>query len=113
MELLIVIAIIAILAAIAIPTFSAQLTKANTAVDAANLRSATTLAVTAYMLDDISGAQLYTALLGEGASMIISDVANFNAKPATAYPSKALPEANFIQVTITDGEVTLSEWDTI
>ncbi|NCB42292.1 MAG: prepilin-type N-terminal cleavage/methylation domain-containing protein [Clostridia bacterium] len=50
-ELLIVIAIIAILAAIAIPTFSAQLNKANAAVDAANLRAATSLAVADYMLE--------------------------------------------------------------
>ena len=40
MEMLIVVAIIAILIAIAIPTFAAQLDKANQATDAANIRSA-------------------------------------------------------------------------
>lgn len=40
MEMLIVIAIIAILIAIAIPTFSSQLENAREAVDAANLRAA-------------------------------------------------------------------------
>ena len=40
MEMLIVVAIIAILIAIAIPTFSSQLEKANQATDAANIRAA-------------------------------------------------------------------------
>lgn len=40
MEMLIVVAIIAVLVAIAIPTFSGQLKKANEATDAANIRAA-------------------------------------------------------------------------
>ena len=40
MEMLIVVAIIAVLVAIAIPTFSGQLKKANEAADAANIRAA-------------------------------------------------------------------------
>lgn len=40
MEMLIVVAIIAVLIAIAIPVFTAQLEKAREAVDAANLRAA-------------------------------------------------------------------------
>ncbi len=40
MEMLIVVAIIAVLVAIAIPVFGAQLEKAREAVDAANLRAA-------------------------------------------------------------------------
>lgn len=40
MEMLIVVAIIAVLIAIAIPTFASQLDKANQATDAANIRSA-------------------------------------------------------------------------
>ena len=40
MEMLIVVAIIAVLVAIAIPTFSNQLKKANEATDAANIRAA-------------------------------------------------------------------------
>lgn len=38
-ELLIVVAIVAVLVAIAIPVFSAQMAKANAAVDEANIRS--------------------------------------------------------------------------
>ena len=40
MEMLIVVAIIAVLVAIAIPTFSGQLERANQATDAANVRAA-------------------------------------------------------------------------
>ena len=40
MEMLIVVAIIAVLVAIAIPTFSGQIEKANQATDAANIRAA-------------------------------------------------------------------------
>ena len=50
MELLIVLAIIAILAAIAIPVFSAQLDSARESVDLANARTACSLAETNYMI---------------------------------------------------------------
>ncbi|MEG2138602.1 MAG: prepilin-type N-terminal cleavage/methylation domain-containing protein, partial [Oscillospiraceae bacterium] len=49
-ELLIVIAIIGVLIAIAIPVFGSQLTKANTAVDDANKRSAQSMATVEYLL---------------------------------------------------------------
>ncbi|MDD2955839.1 MAG: prepilin-type N-terminal cleavage/methylation domain-containing protein [Oscillospiraceae bacterium] len=52
MEMLIVVAIIAVLIAIAIPTFSAQLDGAREGVDDANLRSAKSLAVSKYLMDD-------------------------------------------------------------
>jgi len=50
-ELLIVIAIIAIMVAIAIPVYSAQLDSARTQVDAANLRTAESLAMADFMLN--------------------------------------------------------------
>lgn len=46
MEMLIVVAIIAVLVAIAIPTFSGSLTKAKEAADVANVRAAYAQAVT-------------------------------------------------------------------
>lgn len=49
-ELLIVVAIIAVLAAIAIPVFASQLTAAKEAVDAANLRAAASMASADYQL---------------------------------------------------------------
>lgn len=50
-ELLIVVAIIAVLVAISIPIFSAQLEKAKEATDMANIRSAYTEVVAAYLGD--------------------------------------------------------------
>lgn len=49
MEMLIVVAIIAILIAIAIPTFTAQLEKAREAADIANIRSAYAKAMVSYL----------------------------------------------------------------
>ena len=60
MEMLIVVAIIAILAAIAIPVFSAQLNKAKEGTDRANQRTAESLAVADYMLNNRSGKATYT-----------------------------------------------------
>jgi prepilin-type N-terminal cleavage/methylation domain-containing protein len=54
MEVLIVVAIIAVLIAIAIPVFGNQLEKAREAVDAANLRSAYAEVVAEVMLDGSS-----------------------------------------------------------
>ena len=49
MEMLIVVAIIAILVAIAIPSFTAQLEKAREAADMANIRSAYSTAMVAFL----------------------------------------------------------------
>lgn len=58
-ELLIVVAIIAILIAIAIPVFSAQLTKAENRVIEANVRSASSMAVAEDMLNNESKGNTY------------------------------------------------------
>jgi prepilin-type N-terminal cleavage/methylation domain len=65
-ELLIVIAIIAILAAIAIPVYSTQMTKARVRVNQANIRSAQGLAVADYMLEQRSGGATYSATVANG-----------------------------------------------
>lgn len=57
MEMLIVVAIIAILIAIAIPTFTAQLEKARQAADIANIRSAYSEAMVKYL----NGEEPYTS----------------------------------------------------
>lgn len=53
MEMLIVVAIIAILIAVAIPTFSSQLEKARAATDQANVRSAYAVAQTCLLLNQL------------------------------------------------------------
>ena len=73
MEMLIVVAIIAILVAISIPVFSAQLEKARENTDIANLRAAKACAVTAYLTEDTtlkqyfgqSGKMFYDAVNGK------------------------------------------------
>jgi type IV pilus assembly protein PilA len=109
-EMLIVIAIIAILAAIAIPTFSSQLTKANEAVDEANLRAATSLAMADYMLSGYDGTRYYSATEGEESNMIIvSSATEYAAAPAGFYPG-SVTSTEYIQVTIIDGVVDEAVW---
>lgn len=59
MEMLIVVAIIAILVAIAIPTFSGSLDKANAATDLANIRSGYASAQIKVMTEKVTDAKLY------------------------------------------------------
>ena len=54
-ELLIVVAIIAVLVAISIPIFTSQLEKSREATDISNVRSAYAEAMAAYMADGASG----------------------------------------------------------
>ena len=56
MEMLIVVAIIAVLIAIAIPVFTSQLENSREAADAANLRSAYAEVAAKYLTDGASGA---------------------------------------------------------
>lgn len=68
-ELLIVVAVIAILVAIAIPVFKSQLDKATEQVAAANERAAASMAIADYMLDENvesgDGATYYYAIDGK------------------------------------------------
>lgn len=57
-ELLIVVAIIAVLVAIAIPVFTSQLEKSREATDIANVRSAYAEVVTKYLADNDSATQI-------------------------------------------------------
>lgn len=58
-ELLIVVAIIAVLVAIAIPVFTTQLNKANAATDAANIRSGYADATTKVLTKEITTNEVY------------------------------------------------------
>jgi len=63
-ELLIVVAIIAVLTAVAIPVFTAQLEKSKEATDMANVRSAYAEVVTQYLTDSGSHTMSVTAQQG-------------------------------------------------
>lgn len=69
MEMLIVVAIIGILAAIAIPVFSAQLSKAEDAVEEADKRAASSMAVAQYMLDSETSTATYYAVIDAKGNM--------------------------------------------
>ena len=58
-ELLVVVAIIAVLVAISIPIFTSQLDKAKKSTDLANVRAAKAAAVTQYLSDESTGAATY------------------------------------------------------
>ena len=75
-ELLIVIAIIAILAAIAIPVYTTQMGKARARVNQANIRSAQSVAQSDYMLDDTKNTgRSYTFTVANGNMTIASESA--------------------------------------
>ena len=106
MEMLIVVAIIAILVAIAVPVFSTQLNNAKTEVDAANLRSAESMAVASYM----------TSSGTTGATYIAYDAGSNTMAVATALPAgknyyAGKIETGHIAVVIgSDGAVTSANW---
>lgn len=62
MEMLIVVAIIAILVAIAIPTFNSALTKSKEAADVANIRAAYAEVMLDYMMGDAAAAPTYDTI---------------------------------------------------
>lgn len=85
-ELLIVVAIIAVLAAIAIPVFAAQLDKAREQVDEANLRSAISLAQAEFLTSRRSANQIYyfDKASGSGANIQSLEIKLTGSDPATA-----------------------------
>lgn len=86
MEMLIVVAIIAILVAIAIPTFTSALEKAKEATDEANIRAWYAEEVIAYMTEDTKITKAsYDAL---DASLNYPEKAELNDKTITYTPKK-------------------------
>ncbi|MPM58321.1 hypothetical protein SDC9_105152 [bioreactor metagenome] len=112
MEMLIVVAIIGILVAIAVPVFSTQLNTAKVQVDAANLRSAESMAVADYMLNTRTGAATYCFNYTEETHTL--EIA-YGTAPALAATGSVRGEAsgntgNTIKVVVTDGDVTSATW---
>lgn len=100
-EMLIVVAIIVILVAISIPTFSANLDNAKEATDNANLRAAKSAAITAYAMDSTS--------ISSGDYYDIEDGKFTSTEPA-AYGESSANTGKVIKVTISaTGEVTV-DW---
>lgn len=106
MEMMIVIAIIVILVAIAVPSFNASLDKANKATDAANFRAAESAAMVKAMDDKNHGKEFYYDLDA-------GDVLAFDAdKAAKNHGSCTTHSKDYIKVSIAaDGAVTVT-WST-
>lgn len=103
-EMLIVVAIIAILIAIAIPVYTAQMEKAKVAVDDANARSAQSLAVADYMLNGESGAKTYNFAQSGNNELTITTGTDLIDPQASENSGKDL------EVVITDGAITSAGW---
>ena len=115
MEMLIVIAIIAILIAIAIPIFTAQLDRANAATDEANIRSGYAQVQSDIMLSNVTSAT-YTLCNDAGVTRSgADDAAKEMSSPSTAgtYAAKGNRSALGEDVSIGGVDVDWSAGDTI
>lgn len=97
MEMLIVIAIIAIIAAIAIPVYSTQLNNARLATDAANLRTAESLAVSDMMLN-VNSRGASTSLTPTIAATPDATAAEKTVANATAYYFKTASQGSGLEI---------------
>ena len=92
-ELLIVVAIIAVLVAVAIPVFTSQLEKSRDAVTVSNLRSAYAMAQTAYLTEQDDDANVTINKTGNTITSI--EIANVVAKGTSTGFSGAETELPF------------------
>ena len=73
-ELLIVVAIIAVLVAVSIPVFTSQLAKARLATNQANARAAKAAAIAAYLEDDTVRSITYTTSTGANTKATATEI---------------------------------------
>lgn len=117
-ELLIVVAIIAILVAIAIPVFASQLNSARERVDEANARTANSIAVNDYLMDEHSGKVTFTFGTDTNKNIGIISATDSTGKDVTCGGKMSdLKEFNgeahdkALTVTVLDGKVTDNSWN--
>ena len=107
-ELLIVVAIIAVLVAIAIPTYSAQLEKARVAVDRSNARAGSSLAVADYQLTEHAKDATITYGVTLDANKNLTVVADGEGMTGVSNSSTGQ-----LKVTVKNGEVTNNTWSSL
>ena len=102
MEMLIVVAIIAILVAIAIPTYTNALTKAKEATDLANVRAYYAETVMKHMLDD----EVYpTTDIDEGETLTIDGV-DYELQAGSATMNTSDTDENYFGITYTPSKTS-------
>jgi type IV pilus assembly protein PilA len=98
-EMLVVVAIIAILVVVSIPVVGSSLDKAKTATDDANMRAAKAAATVEYLTDGKNGAGTYYYDAANGALL--------DAAPSTGYGQSSANKDKVIKIEVTDtGKVT-------
>lgn len=100
MEMLIVVAIIAVLVAIAIPTFTGQIEKANQAADAANIRAAYAEAALKALENDGTGSADTASVMKSGSWDKLTDTKEIGGVAVTAINKT---KGSQMTVTITNG----------
>lgn len=100
MEMLIVVAIIAVLAAIAIPTFNGALTKSKESADVANIRAAYAEVQVAILTDDATAteAEFLKALTGKDSGGSAGDVLNYTGENNHGYKFTAATDSTNAKV---------------
>lgn len=114
-ELLIVVAIIAILAAAAIPAYAAQMERTREAVDGDNLRAAVSLSATDYLVEwatdpTFGGGELtfYLVKAGTESGMIAQPDPTGGTAADHIEPQAKANAGKHIEVVVTDGGVIVS-----
>lgn len=109
MEMLIVVAIIAVLAAIAIPTFNGAITKSKEAADVANIRAAFAEAQVKIITEDIDTSSV-SAVVSAYKAPTINITNNYTAPSNTSsvikYEAKKLDGGKTYTWTLGSGETT-------
>lgn len=115
-ELLVVVAIIAILVAIAIPVYSTQLEATRERVDAANVRTAESMAVTEYNVNppkNANGETYYLKLIDVNKSTYQIDK-NKKGPGYNLAKKSGTPKSSVVKVQInSDGSIKYSGWDKV
>lgn len=102
MEMLIVVAIIVILVAIAIPTFTGQMEKTRETADKANLRSAKAAAVTQDLTGNLAPGTYYFE--AENGTLVSSE-------PSTGYGQSSANKDKVIKIVVKSDKTIEYSWD--
>ena len=112
-ELLIVVAIIAVLTAIAIPVFTTQLERSREATDLSNIRAAYAEAMSEYLAQGASAAQSAAGTLQQttaawqmGNAILVTRINGSESQ--YTLPNTAAGNKNFTLTVAADGKVTVS-----